>query len=215
MGTFKISTLADGVWNYHILQNNILVRSISHKNKKIADHIICDLQLDQEWIYCIGTDKGINKIIRLDKDNGVKEVLSEAAVNSFQLVNGWLYYSNAENSNLLYRTKSDGTETMKILRDGNLTPKSWFVQNGFIYYQDLRSRLICRARIDGSETTVLSNVYGVSNASNNSLLAQTQVVLSFRVTTMIFCFVLKRTPVQDGLSFARGLQASDCRGRSN
>lgn len=192
---------SDGVWNYHILQNNILVREhgVTKKQEKIADHIICDLQLDQEWIYCIGTDKGINKIIRLDKDNGVKEVLSEAAVNSFQLVNGWLYYSNAENSNLLYRTKSDGTETMKILRDGNFTPKSWFVQNGFIYYQDLRSRLICRARIDGSETTVLSNVYGVSNASNNSLLAQnTGVSYHLKLIDNDFLyFVLETDSVQD------------------
>ena len=187
------------VWNYHILQNNILVREHggTKKQEKIADHIICDLQLDQEWIYCIGTDKGINKIIRLNKENGVKEVLSDTAVNSFQLVNGWLYYSNDENSNLLYRTKYNGTETMKILRDGNFTPKSWFVQNGFIYYQDLRSRLICRARIDGSEATVLTNVYGVSNASNNSLLAQnTGVSYHLKLIDNDFLYLCWKGPVQ-------------------
>ncbi|MBP7175198.1 MAG: DUF5050 domain-containing protein [Thermoclostridium sp.] len=165
---------SDDVWNYHILQNNILIRehTVSKKQEKIADHIVCDLQLGQEWIYCIGADKGINKIIRLNTENADREVLTDTEVNSFQLVNGWLYYSNSENSTLLYRTKSDGSETMKILQEGDFTPKSWFVQNGFIYYQDLRSRLIYRARIDGSQAVALTNVYGSSNTSAENYLAQ-------------------------------------------
>ena len=158
---------SDGEWNYHILQNNILVRedAATRKQEKLADHVVCDLQLDNEWIYCIGLDKGIHKIIRIKKDGTAREVVLDTPVQSFQLVNGWLYYSDPENSAFLFRTDINGSETMKILQDGNFSPKNWFVQNGFIYYQSLQTRTIKRARIDGSDSVPLIKTQAVSDLS--------------------------------------------------
>ncbi len=174
---------SDGVWNYHILQNNILVRehAITKKQDKLADHVVCDLQLDGDWIYCVGMDKGISKIIRINKDSGDREVVLDTPVQSFQLVKGWLYYSKSDNSSILYRTSIDGSETMKILQDGNFSPKNWFVQNGFIYYQNLRTRMIFRARIDGADSIQLINMQSASSAVLDNRFNQNTTSASYNL----------------------------------
>lgn len=165
---------SDGVWNYHILQNNILIRenAITKKQEKLADHIISDLQPYKEWIYCVGLDKGISKIIRIRNDGTEREVVLDTPVQSFQLVNDWLYYSHHDNSTVLFRTDINGSETMKVLQDGDFSPKNWFVQNGFVYYQNLLTRTIHRARIDGSDSVQLISSQAVSDLSVENRFVQ-------------------------------------------
>lgn len=195
---------SDDEWNYHILQNNILVKEnvITKRQEKLADHILCDLQPDGEWIYCIGLDKGISKIIRINKDKGSREVVLDTPVQSFQLVNGWLYYSNSETSTVLYRSKINGSDTMKILKEGNFSPKNWFVQNGFIYYQDLRTRTLYRARIDGSDGIQLTDPQGVSSlAVENRYMQGAEASYYLKLIDSHYLYFLLETGMDDDTNY--------------
>lgn len=149
---------SNGTYNFFILQNNTLVREhiTTRRQEKIADHILSDLQFYKDWIYCIAIDKGLNRVIRMNPDGTGKEIIINAAVQSFQIVNDWIYYGDPNNPSTLIRTKTDGTDTVKILQDGDFSAKSWFVQNGFVYYRKNSTGALYRARIDGSESVQLT-----------------------------------------------------------
>ncbi|HEY8500151.1 MAG TPA: stalk domain-containing protein, partial [Clostridia bacterium] len=143
----------DGVWNYYILQDGVLVRE-NNENKmqeKITEGIVCDLHILDDWIYCIGVDNGIQKAMRFLKDgSSQKEIIIDKPVQSMQILNGWIYYS-PNGSNILYRSSADGKVTEKILEGGDFSPKNWFVQNSFIYYINTsRAGAVCSARINGT-----------------------------------------------------------------
>ena len=143
----------DGVWNYYILQDGVLVRENNETKmqEKITERTVCDLHILDDWIYCIGVDNGIQKVMRFLKDgSSQKEIVIDGPVQSMQILNGWIYYSPSD-SNKLYRTSMDGTVTEKVLEDGDFSPKNWFVQNSFIYYKNTaKAGAICCARINGT-----------------------------------------------------------------
>lgn len=142
----------DNTYYYHILTDGVLVREniITKQKEKISDNILCDLHIIGDWIYCIGYDKGISKVIRMKKDGAEKEVIVNKPVNSMRIINGWIYYSKYTDESILYRTKTDGTEISKIIDKGDFSSNNWFVQNGRIYYIN-SNQIISSARIDGSD----------------------------------------------------------------
>jgi len=158
---------ADNNYYFHILSDGILVREniITKQKEKIADNILYDLHLINDWIYCIGKDKGISKIIRMKKDGSEKEIIVNKPVNTMQIINGWIYYSLATDEKTLYRVKTDGSETTRIIENGDFSYKNWFVQNGWIYYINTLENTVSRARIDGSDKRNLTGriVDAVSN----------------------------------------------------
>lgn len=160
---------SDESWNYYIMKDNVLLRENkkSKKLEKVADNIVCDLHVNDDWIYCVGIDKGVKKAVRINKTTKVKEIISDIPVNSILVINDWVYYSSSENETILYRTKTDGSVTDKILENGNFSPKSWLVQDGWIYYQNLSGKNISRARIDGSEKAELTKLFVSSVSSGN------------------------------------------------
>lgn len=162
---------SNGTYNYFILQNNTLVRehTITKRQEKIADHIVSDLQFHEDWIYCIALDKGISKIIRMNPDGTGKKIIIDAEVQSFQLVNGWIYYRDPKNPSALLRTKADGTGTEKVLQGGDFSPKAWFVQDGLVYYRNNQTGTPSRSRIDGSDTVrLLGNTVIASSSAGNA-----------------------------------------------
>lgn len=154
----------DGEWNYYILQNNILIReNISTKRQeKISEHIICDLHIYKNWIYCVGLTKGTPGVVRMNKDGSGKKVVIDGPVHSMQIVNDWIYYGDPQNETVLYRTGTDGSNTKEILHDGDFSPKNWLVQDGWIFYFNLISQAITRARIDGSDPIQMAEIKTVS-----------------------------------------------------
>lgn len=161
---------SDEDWNYYIIKDYVLLRE-NKKNKKlekVSDNIVCDLHTTGEWIYCVGIDKGEKKAVRINKKTKEKKVIADFPVNSIQVVNDWVYYSNSEDETILYRTKTDGSVTEKILENGNFSPKNWLVRDGWIYYQDLKNSNISRARIDGSELTKLADLYAAPISAANT-----------------------------------------------
>lgn len=150
---------SDSNYYYHILPDGVLLReSIAAKHKeKISDNILQDLHIINDWIYCIGKDKGTNKVIRMKKDGSEKEIIVNKPVNSMQIINDWIYYSESTDESVLYRTKTDGTETAKIVDNGDFSYKNWFVLNGWVYYFNTQELTISRIRIDGSSKRNLTN----------------------------------------------------------
>lgn len=153
--------VTDGEWNYFIIQTNVLVRenTISKEQEKLSDHIVSDLHIIDDWIYCIGMDQGIQKVVRLKKDGTEKEVFINEPINAIQIVNDWIYYGDSEKQTSLFRTKTDGTGTMRIVEDGNFSPKNWLIRDGWVFFQNYRTNAITRVRIDGSESTTLTNLF--------------------------------------------------------
>lgn len=150
---------ADNNYYFHVLPDGVLVREniITKQKEKIADNILYDLHIINDWIYCIGKDNGISKVVRMKKDGSEKEIIVDKPVISMQIINGWIYYSETGNQSILYRTKTDGTETSVVIEDGDFSFKNWFVQNGWVYYIDTKENTISRIRIDGSDKTNLTN----------------------------------------------------------
>ncbi|NLY17958.1 MAG: DUF5050 domain-containing protein [Clostridiaceae bacterium] len=152
---------SDETWNYYIINDYVLLRENknSRKLEKVADYIVGDLHINDEWIYCVGIDKGIKKPVRINKITREKEVIADFSVDSVLVVNNWVYYSISEDETILYRTKTDGSATEKILENGDFSPKSWLVHDGWIYFRNLKDKSISRARTDGSEITKLTELY--------------------------------------------------------
>lgn len=163
---------ADGYY-YHILPDGVMVREniLTKQMEKIADNIVHDIYLVNDRIYCIGKVKGVNRIISMKKDGSEKTVITNRPVNTMQISNGWIYYSETNDDSTLYRVKTDGNETAKIIENGDFSSKNWFVRNGWVYYVDKNEQLIARARIDGSDKRNLTgritdlssrkNIYGL------------------------------------------------------
>ncbi len=151
---------ADEASNYYIMKDDILLRENieTKKFEKIADNIVCDLHIYDNWIYCIGIERGINKAVRINKANNQKEIITDTPVDSIQVVNDWVYYINSDDDSILYRTKTDGSETEKIIEGGGFSPKNWLVQNGWVYFANLKSNSISRCRIDGTDLTELTKL---------------------------------------------------------
>ncbi len=172
----------DGTYNYHILSDGVLVReNVTTKMKeKVADNVFYDLHIEGDWIYCVGRDKGENKVIRIKKDGSEREVIVSKPINSIQINNDWIYYSDIDNT-ILYRSNIEGTETQLVINSGYFSDNNWFVQNGWVYYLDPLSQTISRARVDGSDirditskltdpmSTGVSNIYGLSIIDNDYL----------------------------------------------
>ncbi|ANX00008.1 peptidase S41 [Thermoclostridium stercorarium subsp. thermolacticum DSM 2910] len=150
---------SDGDYYYHVLSDGVLIKeNITTKQKeKISDNITGDLYIINDWLYCIGREKGVTRVIRMKKDGSEKQVIVNKPVKSIQVVNGWIYYSEADNETILYRTRTDGSATMKIVENGDFSPKNWLVHNGWIYYFDNRNGTVCRVRIDGSDKRSLTS----------------------------------------------------------
>jgi len=150
----------DGEWNYYILQDGVLIRENSETKiqEKITECAVCGLHISDDWIYCIGVDNGIQKVMRFLKDgSSQKEIIVDEPVQSMQILNGWIYYSPSD-SGTLYRSSMDGTLKEKLLEDSNFSSENWFVHNSFIYYKNkAKNGSIFCARING--TGIKSLVY--------------------------------------------------------
>ena len=162
---------SDNNWYYHVLPDGVLVREnkVTKQKEKISDNIIGDLHIVDDRIYCIGKDKGINKVIRMKMDGSEKEVIINKPVISMQVVNNWIYYSETNNETALFRTKTDGTETMKITENGDFSYKNWFIQNGWIYYISTQDQTVSRIRIDGSDKRNLTGRILGKNISDRKI----------------------------------------------
>jgi len=173
---------ADNAYNYFISPDGVLIREniMTKVMEKIADNIFYDLHILNDWIYCIGRDKGENKVIRIKKNGSEREVVVNKPVNSMQVSNDWIYYSDINNKTL-YRTNLDGSQTHKIIENGYFLEKNWFIQNGWIYYVNKDAQAISRVRVDGSDirnitnklispiSTDASNLYRLKIIDKNSL----------------------------------------------
>ena len=165
---------ADEAWNYYIIKDWVLLKENieTKKLEKVTDNVICDLHIYGGWIYYIGVDKGMNKAFRINKSSKEKEIIIDTPVDSIQVVNNWVYYSKSDDETILFRAKADGSETEKIIEGGNFSPKSWLVQNGWIYFQNLKDSTISRIRIDGSELTEISKLFVEPSYDNTSDISE-------------------------------------------
>ena len=112
---------ADSSHYFHILPDGVLIREniFSKQKEKISDKIISSVHIVNDWIYCVGEDKGTGMVFRMRKDGSEKEIVVSKPVISMQIINGWIYYSESTDDSVLYRTKTDGTETYKVVENGD------------------------------------------------------------------------------------------------
>ena len=164
---------ANEVWNYYIMENFVLLKENieTKKLEKIADNVVCDLHIYDDWVYYVGIDKGMNKVLRINQYNKEKEIIVDAPIDSIQVVNNWVYYSHSGEETILYRTKADGSVTERIMDGGNFHPKSWLIQNGWIYFQNLKNNTISRARVDGSDLSEMTKLYATPPYDNSNSIS--------------------------------------------
>jgi Tol biopolymer transport system component len=121
------------------------------------------LYIENDWLffnYRMATDTGTeNRIYRMPTDGGMHERISNINATSFNVSDGWIFYSNRDEDYAIYRIRTDGTEPTR-LNDDEIRG-SIIVDEGWIYYSNhyngvLRSEpygdiAIYKMRIDGTE----------------------------------------------------------------
>jgi len=116
--------------------------------------------LSDDWIYySIWNDDELGGYLsKMHIDSTEQIHLSDVFATHINIVGDWIYYISW-NDNGLYRTRTDGSETIKIedyinYAGGLVVVEEW------IYYVDFD---LCKIRVDGTDKTVLLNDGTVRN----------------------------------------------------
>lgn len=109
-------------------------------NEKIIEGNLGLVAADNEWIYY--TDGGLYK---MSKDNLNKIKLSDNIGFNYTYIDNYLYYCNFEDESKLYRFNLDTKENTKVLDES----VSYYINEGYIYYTNLRDEKIYRVNLEG------------------------------------------------------------------
>lgn len=146
--TFRTTVLtsANG-WIYNNYNSGITkVKDDGTESLKISSKAADNLIVAGDWVYFKDRTALAPYKVNINGDNETK--ISNIKMNSFTYLNGWLYYSNADDVGKLYKIKADGTQNTKILED----TVSWVqTSNGFIYFTNGKDgNSVYRVLPDGS-----------------------------------------------------------------
>jgi hypothetical protein len=135
--------------------------------------------LDGQWIY-YSTESGLWKVTN---DNKSKVKISEDKANYINIIDGWIYYINLNDSNI-YKLKSDGTEKSKVLEDTVVTMD--IVEN-MIYYSsknnDINERpLLYKMNLNGTNRICLTPQN--SNTIENIVASDNKLYYIYRGSTL-------------------------------
>jgi hypothetical protein len=129
-GTERTMLCEDEAWNMVVVDEWIYYISRTDRGKlykiridgtdrtMLSDDVYMDFCVDDDWIYYargFGFDEGL---VKMRTDGSEKIILDIKVVthHEFNVVDGWIYYSNDEFSGL-YKIRTDGTENTKLCSD--------------------------------------------------------------------------------------------------
>ena len=109
----------------------------------------------EDWIYYCGEDNdGDDAIQRVSVDGESKEILQEVRTD-YMVVDGDYIYYQGYHDHYVYRMKTDGTEHELIFEKPILW--NFNVASGWLYYTDREEVILCRVRVDGTDSQKLTS----------------------------------------------------------
>jgi len=113
----------------NVESNNTIINAEGNSSGNIVNGGLAATQ--GEWIYFRGNEGGSLQKGRLDGSGS--SIISADSAWFINVSDDWLYYSNRDDQNRIYKIKSDGSERTALTEGG-----SWFVTlaNGWLYYLD-------------------------------------------------------------------------------
>lgn len=154
-------TVQDGKWIYYVeVDDNepvgiCKVKTNGKKTKKIADGYMYNLNIIDNYIYCLEYDEedGQNNLIKIKTNGKNKEILASDIDETQILVAGkWVYYSKNDN---LYRVKLNGTDIEKI---SEKMISYYQIEENWIYYiyEKGKSEYIAKMKLNGEDSQRIS-----------------------------------------------------------
>lgn len=135
-------------WTEHL---NVITIKTDGSSRAIltTDAAIC-LNLMGEWLYYINGSDGY-KPYRINIHGGKSQKLSDIAVSSLYVDNGWLYYQKSSDKNI-YRMRTSGTDVMRLTNTVGVDNRIIDLQGDWIYYSGAAGSMhgICKMKSDGS-----------------------------------------------------------------
>lgn len=109
---------------------------------------------DENIFYRLSYDNDWGKLYRTDL-NGKNEVLIAESIIEFSLSDGWIYYSNREDNNSLYKMDFNGENITKLNNKYSININ---VEGGYIYYTDFNEgQKLYSIKTDGTGELLLSS----------------------------------------------------------
>ncbi len=152
----------DGNWIYYIEIDDsepvgiCRVKNSGKKIEKVADGNFFQLNIIDNYIYCVEEDDDQYNLVRMKKNGKDKEILARDIEDDYYITvtEKWIYYP--KNSNL-YRVRTNGTERTKI-SDKNIS--YYQVDGNWIYYiyATDSSEYIAKMKTNGEETEKIAKI---------------------------------------------------------
>lgn len=164
-----------GGWTYifydstlwRIKNDDSLLEKLYYGTYAIGENTLQVYQ-DQIYLKSRSSTSNVSTYWRFPAEGGQPEDLGLEAVNRFQIADGWIYYKwYANRQSCFVRAKTDGSsaEVVSSIADSNVLIGNVFIDGGWIYFDNLDEKRICRMRLeDGSDLQAYeaySNLWGV------------------------------------------------------
>lgn len=186
----------DGNWIYYINYADghkpYVINKEGTYRGKLSDEYATSLQVYGDWVYYCSGNGTISKV-KKDGTGGVIAIKGKASeINKGFYINvlgEWLYYSNVEDGNKLYKVKTDGSgEKIKLSEDsvGYIN-----IVAGYIYYNTTKGKLY-RIPLEGNLTIKPQEVGGKAITENVLNMDGSKVVVDFQDVNQDIKFIEKK-----------------------
>ena len=174
----------DGDWIYYINYSDghkpYVINKEGTYRGKLSDEYATSLQVSGDWVYyCSGS--GVISKVKKDGAGSVVPIKGTASeINKgfyINVLDEWIYYSNYEDGNKLYKIKTDGSgEKVKLSEDsvGYIN-----IIAGHIYYNTTKGKLF-RLPLDADINTIPEEVGGKAVVQNVLNMDNIQVTVDFK-----------------------------------
>jgi hypothetical protein len=174
----------DGDWIYYINHADghkpYVINKEGTYRGKLSDEYATSLQVYGDSVYyCSGN--GVISKVKKDGTEGVVAIKAKASeINKgfyINVMDEWLYYSNSEDLNKLYKIKTDGSgEKVKLSEEsvGYIN-----IVSGYIYYNTAKAKLF-RLAINGNSNTKSEEVGGKAVIENILNMDNLKLIVDFK-----------------------------------
>lgn len=122
-----------------------LIGKDGSRQEKISDVAADDLNLVGEWMYFCGS---FGHLYRMHQDGSGLEELDSGVANGVNVSGDWVYYWGNQ---MIYRSKTDGSERQTLVDPGHATIYDLLVIGDWVYYYGwFDKERMYRIRTDGS-----------------------------------------------------------------
>ena len=154
---YSINVVGDDIYYLSIGDtSNINIKKVKSNGSGLE--IIKTIKTSISKIYVVGnyiyyaTNENQDGIAKLALDGSKETIITSSEIRDFEVIDNTIYFTNTVGN--MYKMNTSGTELEKINTEYDI--KYFQVKDNWIYYFNEENKNLCKAKIDGEETTVVS-----------------------------------------------------------